>query len=626
MASQLSRFRDLSPKRPPGRFCAIDFDSRQLRVVQAERSGDRTRIVKLASADMPPDLDAANPEAVGAFLGETLSQMHLKNAVVLMNVPRGQAVLKPITLPRVATTGEMANMVQYQAEKELTFRLEEAVIDFTIESHYGAEHSTPAEEQGEHVLVAAVKRPVVEYYQRIADAAKVRLLRLGLRPYANLRCIDAYGGQPAQARLAVVHITADEAEIDVVDEGGLTFCRSAVVKVPPPSSPDKAATAAAVQTVVAEVARSLQSYMAVERSQRIDSVLLAGATGIETQVATILAQRLNIPCEMLDPSRALNLGDAGRGTSAFISALGLAAGQGDPAGLAFDFLNPKRAPVQRDTKRLVRIAVAASVAVAALAVFGGAAYYLYKASDEVDTLNQRLSDLTTKNKKVAALAKRVDTINGWVNGNRDWLDQWAVFSAVFPTCVDTYITSLKTNLDGSVSFTVRAKTNAAINELGKRLADAGYEFRPGQVTTAADPYGYTYSTSVKVVVGPDKPDLDSLALDPRPADDMSAEVFGRPGAGRAFGGGGGGGGGGRGGGPSVEAVRPVPVPTDASRGGSGRSSPITPAAPVRPTATPTVAPAPAATINPWRTTRDVAPAPPPRGPQPNNPRDFRGGR
>jgi hypothetical protein len=39
--------------RPPRRFLAIDFDSRQLRVVCADRSGRAARFRRLARAELP---------------------------------------------------------------------------------------------------------------------------------------------------------------------------------------------------------------------------------------------------------------------------------------------------------------------------------------------------------------------------------------------------------------------------------------------------------------------------------------------------------------------------------------------------------------------------------------------
>lgn len=205
--------------RKTGRFCALDFDREQLRIVHAEFTGERTQILKLASCAMPEDVDIADAQAVGTFIGRMLSEMRVRSPSVVMHVSRGQAVLKPLVLPPVSGPGELAHMVLYQAENELTFRPEEAVVDFTIESHYGIEAAPEDTPQGQHVLVAAVQRPVIEYYQKVAEAADVRLLKLGLRPYADLRCVQAFARAHAQGRVAIVHILADETEIDVMDSG-----------------------------------------------------------------------------------------------------------------------------------------------------------------------------------------------------------------------------------------------------------------------------------------------------------------------------------------------------------------------------------------------------------------------
>ncbi|MBE3071213.1 MAG: pilus assembly protein PilM [Planctomycetes bacterium] len=523
MGSLFDALKSLAPRRKLGRYCALDFDGRHLRVVQADSTGGQTRILKLVTIDMPAGLDLSDAAALGAFVGRALDTLRLKGAAVLMNVPRGQAILKPLVLPPVAGPGELARMVQFQAAKEFTFKPDEAVIDFTIESHYGAETGPEDQPEGEHVLVAAVQRPVLEYYQKVAAAAGVRLLRLGLRPYANIRCVEVFGGLQVRGRAAVVHVTSDETEIDVMEGGGLTFSRSAVVAVPVPGG-DPAAEAEAVSAVVQEVTRSLQSYMAVERGQRIDAVLLAGGTGIEEAVAAELTQRLHVRCELFRPAPALGLEDGPADASAFIAPLGLAVGQGDAAAPPFDFLNPKRPPVERDVTKIVTVAAVSAVVLVVVSAFAGAAMHLMSANGRVGELTEQLNGLTKGNRKVAALKKRIDAIDGWAGKDRNWLDQWASMSAQFPACTEVYASGLTANPDGSLGIGVRARTNEAIEDLAARLGKAGYEFKPGQVTTGNDRFGYTYTTSVKVIVKPGmKVNVAELAAVPRPADDVSAQ-------------------------------------------------------------------------------------------------------
>ena len=324
MASIFDGLKKISPG--PRCFAAVDFDGRQLRVVHAERVGGRTRVLKLAAVSIPPGLDMASAKDVGLLLGSTLKDMRLRNVGVLMNVARAEAVLKPVTLPPGTPQSDLASMVQFQVEKELPFRPEEAVIDFTIESHYDVDAAQGEEvaSTGMDVLVAAGRLPVVDHFRQIAEAAGVKLRRLGLRPYANVRCVDACTRRGAKETLLVVHFGADETEIDVLVGSALSFSRSAAVRIPPAEG-DPHELAESVRTVTMEVVRSVQSYQAVERSSRIDSILVAGGTGVEAIAAEELSARLGAPCELFNPTAALGLGQV-ENPSAFISALGLAIG------------------------------------------------------------------------------------------------------------------------------------------------------------------------------------------------------------------------------------------------------------------------------------------------------------
>ena len=514
------------PWRRQGRFLAVDFDSRQVRVVLAERALGGVKILKLAATEVPEGTSTEDPQALGGLLRQTLDRLHAGTRSVLMCVPRGQAVLKPLVLPRTANLGELAGMVQYQAEKELTFRPSEAVVDFTLESHYGAEGPPEEEAEGEHVLVAAVQQAVVDFYKTVAKAAGLTLIGLGMRPYANLRCVETYARRGADTRVAVVHITADEAEIDVFYSGGVTFSRPAVIKVPPAGTEPAAGDAA--QMVVTEVTRSLHSYLGVEREHTIDAVLVAGGTGIEPRVAAELHRRLGITVEALDPAPALGMAEGSASASAFVSALGLAVCRAEGVGLPVDFLNPKRARSSATPRNWPSSAWprpwpwpwAASSWPPAPAT--GPPRPTWNPS-RASTGNSRPRTSPSRSWRSA-----FDTIEQWQKGGRNWLDQWAYLSGIFPPCTETYVTNLNSNPDGSIILKVKATSAEALDDLGEQLTKAGYAFKPGQVGTMADPYNYKYATNITVIVKPGMTvDLESLPEVVRPENDGSLEIFGR---------------------------------------------------------------------------------------------------
>ena len=506
----------------PRKIVAVDFDAASFRIVRAERAAGRMRVREMTSVGLPDGTDVTNAAATGRALGAALKDLGLSGSRVLLNVSRGQAVLKPITLPRGVDENEIASMVQFQVGRELPFRPDEAVIDFTRAARYHAELSQEATVEGQQVLVAAVTVPVVDYFRTVAQAAGVKLTRLGLRSFANARCVQHCLGAEPSGRVALVHVTADETEIDVVEAGSLTFSRSAFVKAPreddPPSRSD-----AAVSTITMEVIRSLQSYQASEQDGGIERLYVAGATGIEGRVLQRLSQRLRIDCLMLNPGKALGLQED-PGASAFVSALGLALTPASEEGPAMDFLHPRK-PVRVRDARKTRMAVAvAAGAVLVAALTAWAVHGAVERGMKINKLTAQYNKLKDEKREVETLRKRLGIVQAWEEGDAAWLDHWAQLSAVLPGPEDVYVRSIGANPDGSMSLVVRAKSAAVITDIGRRLSAAGYTARPGQISTSNDRLGYVYGTTVRVEVAPSETvPLGRLRSASRPADDASAD-------------------------------------------------------------------------------------------------------
>ncbi len=435
------------------RFAAVDFDSTTLRIALAEPTSGGTRIGKLLSQPLPEGLDVQDAKAFGRFLGKTLRGMGLSGAGIIMNVPRSQAVLKPIKLPPGTPEEEYASMVHFQVGKELPFPAENAVIDFTIESHYGimddsvdqateieTETETDTEQAPEQVevLVSAVQMEVVDYYLQIAESAGAKLLRLGLRPYANVRCVEACQAATGHQNIAIVHITADETEIDMISHHSLAFSRSALRKMAGIADATDVEISAAANFLVLEVARSLQSYQAIGRGAGIDIVLLAGGTGIEPQVARELARRLNRPCEILTPEKALSETQPKEVASEFISVFGLSV-RHPSEDIPFDFLNPKRPPVKRDIKKIRATVAAIAGGVLLLACVAGGWMYLGAKRSYAAQLNTRVGELNRAIKAKKKSGDRVTAIDRWLGPKENWLDHCLAISACAPSAKDDYI-------------------------------------------------------------------------------------------------------------------------------------------------------------------------------------------
>jgi hypothetical protein len=330
----------------------------------------------------------------------------------------------------------------------------------------------------------------------------------------------------SQERCALVHLTADETEIDVIAGQALAFSRSALGKVPDAQKATEEELAEASAGVVTEVVRSLQSYQSVEGGGQVDRVYLAGGTGLEARVAKGLSERLGVRCLPLNPAETMRLGGAGGGGSEFVTALGLAVGH---VAAPLDFLAPKRPAAPRHVRRTRALlgSAAAIALVVASVVLGGT--YLSGKKDRVHRLQAEYRRLEARKKGMDANAGRVASIEDWQKSGQEWLDHFALLSALFPSAQEAYASGIIGNPDGTLRFTLHAANEQAVTEITKQLGEAGYVAKAGRQSKTNDPK-YPHSAEMQVQAGPSMTvDLASLEAVPRPEDDLGAgETLPRP--------------------------------------------------------------------------------------------------
>lgn len=510
----------------PAQAAALDFDSRVLRVALPGLSR-----VAVAPLTLPADADRADAAVLGAALAKALDQLKLKPGPVVMGLPRAQVVLKTLLLPVIADVSELASVVHLQVGRDLPFRTADAVIDFQIlrqvtppapkpdaNAKPGAEASAAPPPKLE-VLVAVAKRDAVEFYQRVATAAGVKLVALGLLPNASARCVEACRvierGQP----FALVSLRPDEVTIDVACDGAVPFSRGAAVKPAEPGAPENFVTAATI-----EVVRSLHSYGGQGAAGAPAKILVTGATGHEVAVATALASRVSGTVEPLD-TEALKLpADARADAPGATAAIGLALGYADADGLPFDFLNPKRPAVPRDLRRIKILAGLAGAAALFLLVAGLRTWLVGKRQAVLDAVT---AEAVTAEKHRPAYRKVISqaaVVNDWVGGERDWLLHYAHLTAVLPRSEEIFLTSFAVSGPGALRLGVRAKSGAILAKMEKQLRAAGYEVKPLAITPGTDKNGYEFQSTVELVVPPKlKVDLTKLQPPERPADDASLD-------------------------------------------------------------------------------------------------------
>lgn len=526
---------------PPSVVTVLDLDGATLRVAQ---TSNRTtlNLVAAVALDLAPDADRSDPALVGASVGRALAKLGIKASSVVMGVGRARVVLRDLRLPVVQKLSDLAALVHFQVTKDLPFPAEEAIIDFKV----GRELQVPKERTEMpakpdataeaptavtkvEVLVAAVKRDVVEFHEKLAAAAGIKLAALGLLPYANSRCMEACRVAVDGQAMALLTLRPDEVSLEVMSQQSLLFSRGSVMRAigetPHVDGAVPVTTEAFVQAATIEAVRSLHGYGAAEPNLPVAKILVVGATGCEDAVVQALSAKMAAPCATLDPAAALQLAPEKREDAAgSVGVIGLALGFGDEEGLPFDFLNPKQPSKPRNTKRLVILAGLAGLAVLVIGLMATRKMLIDRRTSILNAAAVELEDAEKKRPIYKALMGRATVVGDWVKGGRDWLQHYAYLSSVLPPTEEAYLTAFSVDNQGIIRLAVQARSGQILAALDSKLRAAGYEIKPLAITPGANRFGYEFRSNVELTPSPKlKIDLAKLKPVVRPADDASLD-------------------------------------------------------------------------------------------------------
>jgi len=480
----------VSAKARTRKIIALDWDAKALRVVHATLGKRGASIDRLLSAPIAADVDTANPEAMGRFIRRVLDQEGIPTRHAVVDIPRDQAILNTLKLP-VNVPDELPGIVQIQIAKELPFPVSAAVVDFAVEASHG--DSVTAD-----VLVAAIRREVLDQYVQTFEIAGLRLDRVGLRPYANKVAVCQFLRHALPERVLFLDLRPTLTEITILRNASLVFSRAASVMIPaaaqrPPGlslvreeqtdtpyglelhRPEEASTPDdAIRSLVVEVTRSIEAYRANDPGARIDHVVIAGDQGIEDALGEAIQKHLNVTAENYNPASTFGWEpDEGAGASAFAALLGLVLGHADAGALHFDFLHPKKAGAVTK-QRLRKVPVIAAVAVLFLMATVVGVYGVTKGPRErlaeIERLIAEYESQAEENEKFLKFMSEIRKFDQQFV----WVDVLSDVMACLPSREELVVTRITMNQD---DHQIILKTDARQRDTALGAVQRLHEFR-----------------------------------------------------------------------------------------------------------------------------------------------------
>src|SRR5712671_5646407 len=159
-------------------FLAVDFGAGSLKVAEFEvneAGGLRLKHYRLKSLGAEGAQESTREATILKALQESIAEKGFKSKVVNVCAPGFHVFSKFVKLPPV-DAGKVTQIIQYEAQQNVPFPLEEVVWDYQI---LGA---TPGGEL--EVLLVAIKADIVEGLFRVTEAAGLHLQLTDVAPAA----------------------------------------------------------------------------------------------------------------------------------------------------------------------------------------------------------------------------------------------------------------------------------------------------------------------------------------------------------------------------------------------------------------------------------------------------------
>ncbi len=339
------------------RFLGVDFGTASIKAVELEIHGGKPELVNYGEATLlSPDGGAGIPirsfkEDMILRFRALLERMRPGTKDVYISMPSFLGLISLIDFPEMSEE-ELEESVRFEAHKYIPSPLEDVALSWEV---LGAKDiplpdGSGIQKKTEVLLVAALNKEVWQYEGYVRDAGcELKLLELetfsiaramvgndpgvflvidiGARA-ANLilvegghvkmsRNIDAGGKDITRTMAESLNISLDRAETLKRSSKDFLNSRETAVIFP------------AIEMIVSEATRMMESWKAKRPEARFDGIVLSGGTARMTGIPQYFSTRLGIPATLGDPWRSIVCPNAlepaiDRMGSSFGVALGLA--------------------------------------------------------------------------------------------------------------------------------------------------------------------------------------------------------------------------------------------------------------------------------------------------------------
>src|SRR5208283_2343783 len=314
-------------------FLTVDFGAGSLKLAEFdvnEAGGLRLKQYALKSLGAQGSQETTREAAILKALQGLMAEKGIKARSVNVCAPGFHVFSKFVKLPPV-DAGKVTQIIQYEAQQNVPFPLEEVVWDYQILG------STPGGEL--EVLLVAIKADIVEGLFRVTEASGLRLQLTDVSPAALCNAFRYNYGDLEDCTMLLdigaktsnllffekgkvfsrsINLGANSITQDFANESKLKFDVAEKLKIDEgfvslggayeePENPHQAAISKIARQFMTrlhiQVNQTMQFYRGQQGGSAPQRLFLSGGASVMAYTAQFFAEKLNVPVEYFNPLR-----------------------------------------------------------------------------------------------------------------------------------------------------------------------------------------------------------------------------------------------------------------------------------------------------------------------------------
>src|SRR6266436_6166342 len=318
-------------------FLAVDFGAGSLKLAEFEvneAGGLRLKQYGLRPLGIEGSQENSREAAIQKTLQDLLTEKGIKARSVNVCAPGFHVFSKFVKLPPV-DAGKVTQIIQYEAQQNVPFPLEEVVWDYQILGSTGG---------GElEVLLVAIKADIVEGLFRVTEATKLHLQLADVSPAALCNAFRYNYGDLEDCTMLLdigaktsnllffekgkvfsrsINLGANSITQDFANESKKKFDAAEKTKIEEgfvslggayeePENPHQAAISKIARQFMTrlhiQVNQTMQFYRGQQGGTAPQRLFLSGGASIMPYTAQFFAEKLNVPVEYFNPLRNVQI-------------------------------------------------------------------------------------------------------------------------------------------------------------------------------------------------------------------------------------------------------------------------------------------------------------------------------